>query len=152
MRVEDSIEAPLKKPISVGDKIFTYGTLRRGQYNYFRLQMERRSAFLGTAILQGFGMYDVSGFFPGLKIEADSTVVGEVFEVVDQTLGRSIDTLEGYPRMYDRTETMASLDGKPVRVWVYVFQFPTLEKDKIRSGDWLNKGGAEDGETRRGVS
>ena len=78
-------------------------------------------------------MYSVCGAFPGVKPERGYRVYGELFSVSDSTLGASLDRLEGYPRMYDRLQSMTS-GGL---AWVYVYNGDCQETDRIKSGNWL---------------
>ncbi|MFN5889456.1 MAG: gamma-glutamylcyclotransferase [Bacteroidota bacterium] len=72
--------------------IFVYGTLRRGFGNHSFLN---QSTFKGNAItVEKFTMF-CSGQIPFVsRSQAISTIVGEVYEVDEQTL-RNLDTLEG---------------------------------------------------------
>lgn len=96
------------------NKIFVYGTLKRGQGNHGRLA---NAVYLGKArTVKNFTMYvDV---LPYLYREEDGPgVIGEIYEVDDDTL-ETIDRLEGHPILYKR-EKIKLDDGKEVFAYIY---------------------------------
>jgi len=84
-------------------KVFVYGTLKKGGALHGNLA---KSKFIGEAELSGFEMYNVGGWFPAIiKVDdKDSKVKGEVYEVDDTTATR-LDSVEGYPDLYQKEET-----------------------------------------------
>ena len=105
-------------------KVFVYGTLLSEEPNNILLSS---SKFLGEDSVEGFQMFNL-GMFPACVPVSENftgyaTIVGEVWEVDDETLKR-LDYLEGYPNFYDRKEVETSF-GKAL-----IYFTP-------RQGDWL---------------
>jgi len=99
-------------------KVFTYGTLKKGYGNHFRLL--RDSRFVGNAVTRGrYTMLD-AGFPVLLSNPAGFPVMGEVYEVDRETTMR-LDRLESVGRMYDRLRKYVQMDsGEVWRVHYYV--------------------------------
>lgn len=97
------------------ERVFVYGTLKRGFGNGERLLSNAR--FIGVDSLQNFLMYSLGGAFPAIVPTDDPAriVHGEVFEVTPDEF-QSLDRLEGYPSFYDRMRTVTR---KGENVWVY---------------------------------
>jgi gamma-glutamylcyclotransferase (GGCT)/AIG2-like uncharacterized protein YtfP len=114
--------------------VFVYGTLRRGGV---RAMSERfpSSEFIGTAQIRGT-LYDL-GAFPGLLLnETNSLVLGEVYEVDDETLNR-LDDIEA-SSYYIRKQVEVSLGTDRTTCWIYVYdpQFYS-PRTVIASGNWI---------------
>ncbi|HEX8163999.1 MAG TPA: gamma-glutamylcyclotransferase family protein [Pyrinomonadaceae bacterium] len=131
--------------------VFVYGTLRRGGLRAMP-DLFPGAEFVGGASVSGC-LYDL-GAHPGLLAGASgSSVVGELYEVDDETLNR-LDDLEA-PSHYRRRRIEASLGSRRAACWVYE---PDPEfyprRILIASGDWIEyaerRGGAGglDGERR----
>ena len=114
--------------------VFVYGTLRRGGVRAMP-SIFPDSKFVGDASVGG-SLYDF-GAYPGLVLdEANSPVVGEVYEVDEEILGR-LDDIES-SAYYRRKRVEVSLGDRRVTCWVYepdaeLFPRRTL----IASGDWI---------------
>ncbi len=64
--------------------VFVYGTLRRGSVRAMSIRFPR-SRFVADAKVSG-SLYDL-GTYPGLLLDdSNSLVIGEVYEVDDETL------------------------------------------------------------------
>ena len=111
-----------------------YGSLRRGMSNY--------EYYLSSSIYKGtfttepeYTLHSLS-FYPGLKLNGNHSIVMEVYEVDEYTLG-NLNRLEGYrpnekATFYDRIEINTPW-GKAF-TYIYVNE---LSKDSIvESGDW----------------
>lgn len=95
------------------ERVFVYGSLRRGQSNHGQLlgaRAEREGA------LEGADLHDL-GPFP-MAVPGSGLVQGEVFAVTREQL-LALDRFEGVPRLY-RRHRRRLLDGR--RVWVYLGQ------------------------------
>lgn len=133
-----------------GDCIFVYGTLRRGERADLAKQARNFSVdYMGTDRING-RLYHL-GSFPGVKIigsdlpftDEMETVTGEVFRVRDVSIGAMLDAYEGYvppedrkpeyPGLYDRRQVQSD---KGRTVWVYTYNHPVIEEQRIESGDW----------------
>lgn len=79
-------------------RVFVYGTLMRGQANHKYYLSE--SEYIGEGEISGYSLYDV-GCFPGIVVEPDEKVKGEVYFVDEETLIK-LDLLEGEGSLYNR--------------------------------------------------
>lgn len=101
-----------------GELVFVYGTLMRGHGNYSYLKDSR---FLGKGAAQGLALYHVTPFFPGVVKEKSSTVLGELYEVDNETL-KSLDHLESNGYLYQREKfSVLIMEKGYVDAWVYVW-------------------------------
>ncbi len=113
------------------NKVFVYGTLKKGYHNHIRLLST--STFLGDFLTSPkYNMISLGGF-PGVLKYGKTSILGEVYEVDDGTFYQ-LDCLEGYPRMYTRDKIKTTY-GK---AWMYIYntsrQYTT--KEFIKSGVW----------------
>jgi len=118
-------------------KVFVYGSLLSGMGNH-RLLLESKKLGVSHSP-EGFGMIDL-GYFPGVvKIDRPgSRVIGEVYEVNDETLTR-LDRLEGYNHtdgtrgLYNRLE----IDTDFGKAFIYIFNNRYGESNHlVENGDW----------------
>ncbi len=111
-------------------RVFTYGTLMRGEANH---RLLRGSLFVGVAkTVRGFGLFD-HGHFPAMVRMGDGVVAGEVFEITDETL-RALDRLEGYPTLYGR-ELIDLDDGSQAIAYLQAGE-QVHGRSRIDCGDW----------------
>jgi len=121
------------------NKVFVYGTLRKGRGNYSILE---RSTFVGNAVTAiKYAMY-VSGIPYVTELEHETNIVGEVYEVDEFTLNR-LDRLEGHPHFYERRKIEVFLeDGRKIKAFLYfydrVVQNEGYDLDKVVNGDFVN--------------
>lgn len=118
-------------------KIFTYGTLRKGHYNHPILE---KSTYLGKAQTNpAFTMLNL-GAYPGIVHQGRTPIIGEVYEVDDQTLKR-LDRLESHPNFYERVPLEVTLENDTVAVEGYVLPAKWLDDRAaiIDSGDWATQ-------------
>lgn len=114
--------------------VSVYGSLRKKQSNYeYHLS---NSTYKGTFTTEPeYTMHSLS-YYPGLKLNGNTSVVMEVYEVDEETL-KTLNRLEGYrpnekSTFYDRIEINTPW-GKAF-TYIYVNELP---KDSIvESGDW----------------
>jgi gamma-glutamylcyclotransferase (GGCT)/AIG2-like uncharacterized protein YtfP len=107
-----------------------YGTLKKGYSNHRLLE---NYTFIGTELVKGFDLYDL-GPFPGIKL-GDNQVFIEIYEVNDQEGLDRLDSLEGYPYLYDKT-TVTTKWGE---VLLYVYNRELRDNDKlIKNGFWYD--------------
>lgn len=101
-------------------RIFVYGTLKKGQYFHERYLGGTNSNFLGSGTAsRDFTLY--VGAAPHLIREpTDTPVKGELYEVDNDVLA-SIDYLEAHPVVYKREiiEVFTS-EGEKVLAWAYL--------------------------------
>ena len=114
--------------------VAVYGSLRKKQSNYeYHLS---NSTYKGTFTTEPeYTMHSLS-YYPGLKLNGNTSIVMEVYEVDEETL-KTLNRLEGYypgekSTFYDRIEINTPW-GKAF-TYIYVNE---LSKDSIvESGDW----------------
>lgn len=75
-------------------KIFVYGTLRKGMYNY-DLYLRDEKSFRYYAYAKGSLMTILGRVYPAYLTDGQDMILGEIHEVSDETMN-SIDQLEGY--------------------------------------------------------
>jgi len=92
--------------------LFVYGTLRADQPNHYLLG---DSKLVARTEVEGYRMFSLGGF-PGVQAMEGSTVVGEVYEIDDETF-KQCDRLEGYPDFYTRT----LVPFGPHFAWMYIY-------------------------------
>ena len=121
------IKAPVEE-----HKVFVYGTLIAGERNArWAGNARRQKAWtVGT-------IYDTGCGFPAFVKRGDTHVKGEVLTVDDAGF-RSMDRLEGYPRLYRREQIQVHLvGGGNVLAWVYIMNNLRKDAPVIESGDWV---------------
>jgi gamma-glutamylcyclotransferase (GGCT)/AIG2-like uncharacterized protein YtfP len=114
--------------------VFVYGTLRSGSARGM-LSRFPTSKFISDAKVSG-RLYDL-GPYPGLVVnQSRSLVVGELYEVDDETLNE-LDAFE-ISSNYRRKQIKISLVSGETICWTYEPdpEFYSLDK-LITSGDWL---------------
>lgn len=98
--------------------VFVYGTLMKPYGNHALIEDEK---FLGNAVLEGYGLYNVSPFFPGIIEQEGAAVKGEVYDINEATL-KKLDRLEGEGSLYIRKNVQVILESKEViSAYVYIW-------------------------------
>ena len=94
-------------------RVFVYGSLRRGMENHDVLY---GAEFVGPARTGAqFQMFDL-GRFPAV-LPGDAVIEGEVYLTCDTVLER-LDAFERVPELYVRRETVLDVGGA---AWIYVY-------------------------------
>lgn len=122
-------------PAAVTERLFVYGTLRRGQTAYPLLQPHVRTS--APAHLRG-SMYAFAAGYPGVILDGDTSLQGEVVEVDDlEAVLPVLDAYEG--EEFTRVQTEVEGPGGLVRAWVYVLADPGTAAGGtlVPSGDWV---------------
>lgn len=128
-----------------GDFVFVYGTLRRGERADLAKQAHNFSVdHIGRDRVNG-RLYHL-GSFPGVKLEPlaefqsdKPIIVGEVFRIQNTSVTAILDAYEGYDSdapergLYNR-RTVETEKGRTV--WIYTYNHPVIEAQRIESGDW----------------
>ena len=112
-------------------RVFVYGTLLRGERNerWARDAKRQRAWTTGT-------IYEIGCGFPAFEPKGTTRVVGEVLTADDEAF-RSMDRLEGYPRLYRREKIRVCLEGGGcVTAWVYIMNRLPDGAKPIECGDW----------------
>lgn len=130
------------------EKIFVYGTLRKGMYNY-DLYLKGKNSFRQFGYVKGKLMTLKEKKYPALLLEGDTLVLGEIHEV-DSRFIDVLDELESYfgennlNNEYNKLICdIYNIDGKIIdRIPVYVYNTNNVENVKlldkvIECGDFL---------------
>ena len=117
--------------------LFVYGQLMRGEIGYKRLDLERRTEWLGDVRIRGT-LYDF-GDYPGLVAGGRGTVHGELLAFDDPALWTALDEYEdcdpGNPDLSEyQREQVELVDGG--RAWTYVYARPVENHPVIATGSW----------------
>ena len=125
------------------NKIFVYGTLKEGgffarHFDSYRISSER-ATIKGTMISLGE--------FPGIVLQGDGEVVGELHEYssFDNVL-EEIDRIEGCSgenedpdNLYHRKAIKVLTDSGEKEAWIYVIntdQMEILHYEVVKNGEW----------------
>lgn len=125
------------------DKVFFYGTLMAGFDRRRRVGIDTRMRFVGRGRIEA-DLFDL-GLFPAAVPAPGHAVWGEVYEVDDDpTVMARLDEIEGYQpaepdaSLYMRTSVPVEFDsGEVDTVWVYFYNAPLGQAERIASGDYL---------------
>ena len=114
--------------------VFVYGTLRRGSAQAMSIRFPG-ARFVADAKVSG-SLFDL-GAYPGLLVDdSNSLVIGEVYEVNDESLGK-LDDFEASSH-YWRKQVKISLGAHTKKCWIYAPNPEAFSRDKlIPSGDWI---------------
>ena len=127
----------------MSNKVFFYGTLMAGFDRRRLAGIETRMAFVGRGWIEA-ALFDL-GLFPAAIPAPGSQVWGEVYEIEnDPAILARLDEIEGYrssepdTSLYTRLIVPATLEhGRVDRVWVYFYNAPLGQADRIESGDYF---------------
>ena len=117
----------------MSEKVFVYGTLRRGASNAWRMVS---GEFMGEARVCG-ELWKVD-WYPGVILKGKGLVLGEVWEVTGETM-TALDEFEGSE--YQRVKVSVDLESKTDEVWIYEWLGDPSGLVKVESGDWLEGAG-----------
>lgn len=121
--------------------IFAYGTLMRGERSHDRVA-ERLRRTHHPARVSGASLVRID-WYPGLVLNADGVVHGEVFEIDD--IGAALDELDPYEdfagyghddSLYRRSLVRTHTNGGTLLAWTYVFLGDAGGLPVIASGRW----------------
>jgi len=120
------------------EKVFVYGTLKKGMGNHRLLE---GSGFLGMGeTVAQYGMYVLPGGIPYVKGRSGmkAVIVGEVYEVDEDAL-RRIDRLERHPDFYRRRLVPVMLNQEEeIRAWLYFLADEDREGDLFIGGNYVH--------------
>jgi gamma-glutamylcyclotransferase (GGCT)/AIG2-like uncharacterized protein YtfP len=128
----------------VPDYVFFYGTLMTPFNRPGRQRVESKLAFAGRGRIRA-ALFDLGIYPAAVPAEDDSTVAGEVYELLDiPTVLAALDELEGFRpneperSLYLRARTDVTLESGDTRqAWAYFYNAPLGRAERIRSGDYL---------------
>ncbi len=116
-------------------KIIVYGTLMRGESNHHFCQ---NAISIIPCTIHG-QLFDTGYGYPAFVPDGVMSVAAELITLPIEDWSR-IDSLEGYPYLYNRKEIEATLnDGTSVTGWVYIMNNLPPYATKISSGSWKNR-------------
>jgi gamma-glutamylcyclotransferase (GGCT)/AIG2-like uncharacterized protein YtfP len=126
------------------DHLFVFGTLLSGYDHPMARLLAQRAELLGEARCQG-RLYLVR-HYPGMVLssEAADQVFGELYRLRDPLpLLATLDAYEGCgaadpkPTEFVRERITATLDGRTVQAWTYLYNRPVAHLPRITSGRFL---------------
>ena len=125
------------------DLVFFYGTLMTGFRRQGRAPLDRQLRAVGQGWIQAV-LFDL-GIYPAAIPADDGRVWGEVHQMLDpDAVLSALDEIEGYSAdepdtsLYTRMVTPLTFeDGRVAPVWVYFYNAPLGQAQRIESGDYL---------------
>jgi len=129
----------------VADFVFFYGTLMTPFNRPGRQRVNSSLAFCGRGSIRA-ALFDLGIYPAAVPTDDGSTVLGEVYEILDATMVlATLDEIEGYRAaepersLYTRVLTDVALDtGRSVQAWAYFYNAPLGRAQRIASGDYLD--------------
>lgn len=123
--------------------VFFYGTLMSNFHRLRRLRLDGLLEPVGRGWIRG-ALFDL-GIYPAAIPAADGQVWGEVNRMLDPDAVLTVtDELQGVSAtepdssLYTRTETVVTFeDGRQATAWVYFYNAPLGQAERIESGDYL---------------
>jgi len=124
------------------NKVFVYGTLMKGFWNYKRY-LEGKISRITPGKTYGL-LYHLPEGYPAL-IQGNEIVEGEIMEPVDENLLKQLDRLEGYDsrrsnNLYFRElRSILTDSGEKMSCWIYVYADERYAKENgslVPNGNW----------------
>ena len=110
------------------NRVFVYGTLKRGQRNY---HLMRGAEFVGRhTTAKTYSMYEFEDY-PAVCLRGRHAIKGEVYHVSHRQF-RLLDELEWYPQFYQRIEIPTAYGD----AWMYVVKFELCPGKRQIPGTW----------------
>lgn len=112
-------------------KIITYGSLRKGEYNFDRFPSAKH---IKTTTIQGWDLFSLhSGMYPGVKESKNSNLTVDIIEVdaKDYNNIRAMELGAGYSEI--------ELEVENVKGKFYPYLGVVQNTNIIKSGDWLKR-------------
>jgi gamma-glutamylcyclotransferase (GGCT)/AIG2-like uncharacterized protein YtfP len=126
------------------DKLFVYGSLRKGFPSAAYEYISKYFKFLGEAKVKGY-LYDMGNFPAAIPTTDDAFIVGELYELKDSAdFLWAIEQLddyegvrpeEGETPMYRRDLTTVYYNNTTTEAWIYWFNGKIEGQPIISSGD-----------------
>ena len=123
--------------------MFFYGTLMAGFDRRRRAEIDDKLTYVGRGSITA-ALFDL-GIYPAAVPAPEGRVWGEVYEVRDASaVLAALDEIEGYTpehpdrSLYVRSEVSVALpDGAAAAAWVYFYNAPLGQAQRIPSGDYF---------------
>lgn len=125
------------------DLVFFYGTLMAGFDRRRRAGIDGKLTYLGRGSIQA-SLFDL-GIYPAAVPAREGRVWGELYEAADApSVLQALDEIEGYRpddpdrSLYVRSRVDVTLpDHHSASAWVYFYNAPLGQAERIQSGDYL---------------
>ncbi len=125
------------------DLVFFYGTLMSGFKRAGRSRIDPKLTAVGRGSIRAT-LFDL-GIYPAAIPASEERVLGEVHRMSDaDSVLAALDEIEGYrpaqpdASLYTRVETPVTFeDGRVEPAWVYFYNAPLGQAQRIASGDYL---------------
>lgn len=126
------------------DLVFFYGTLMSGFRRPGRARLDHALRPVGRGWIAA-ALFDL-GIYPAAIPSAEGRVWGEVHQMLDtDAVLATLDDIEGYSQtepdtsLYQRVRTAVTLDdGRVADAWVYFYNAPLGQAERVPSGDYLD--------------
>ncbi len=110
------------------ERVFTYGTLRRGER---AATLMREASFVDVALTEPrFTLFDL-GAYPAAVPGGVHAIAGELYDVSPELLAM-LDRFEGVPELYRRERVVAGHR----EAWIYLMPRPPAQGRVLALGDW----------------
>jgi gamma-glutamylcyclotransferase (GGCT)/AIG2-like uncharacterized protein YtfP len=127
----------------VGDHVFFYGTLMSPFNRPGRQRITPKLHYKGRGTINA-ALFDLGIYPAAIPTDDAGRVWGEVYETADlQSVLSVLDEIEGYRpsepdrSLYTRLLTDVTLDdGSAIQAWVYFYNAPLGQAQRIMSGDY----------------
>jgi gamma-glutamylcyclotransferase (GGCT)/AIG2-like uncharacterized protein YtfP len=125
------------------ERVFFYGTLMAGFDRRRRAGIDDKLRYAGRGSISA-ALFDL-GIYPAAIPDPSGRVLGEVYDVRDApAVLAALDEIEGYTpghpdrSLYVRSEVPVALpDGTETAAWVYFYNAPLGQAQRIPSGDYF---------------
>ncbi|CAN5115992.1 gamma-glutamylcyclotransferase [soil metagenome] len=121
--------------------VFVYGTLRTGEAGFVELGLGALVEPLGPATVAGT-LYDL-GEYPGAVLGGESVISGELLLPRDEAVLAMLDAYEVFdpsdPAGSEYLRIRSETEEGPVKIWIYVYNFPLENALPIAGGNWLRR-------------
>ncbi len=123
--------------------MFFYGTLMAGFDRRRRAGIDPKLTYMGRGSIEA-ALFDL-GIYPAAVPAPEGLVWGEVYAMSDpETVLAALDDIEGYRpddpdlSLYARAQVPVRMpDGSLAEAWVYFYNAPLGQAQRIPSGDYL---------------
>ncbi|MGH8458615.1 MAG: gamma-glutamylcyclotransferase family protein [Nevskiales bacterium] len=112
-------------------RVFVYGTLRRGESHAHLMQ---DAEYLGLHVTEPRYTLCDMGEYPAAVSWGVTSIRGEVYDV-DDALLRRLDEYEEFPGVYNRRLVHTPYGG----AWIYLILAPPVVSCVIGHGDWCRR-------------
>ena len=127
----------------MAEYVFFYGTLMTPFNRSGRQRIDPYLAYIGRGSISA-ALFDL-GIYPAAVPASEGRVVGELYDVEHPDIVLPVlDEIEGYradhpeASLYTRTKTTVTLENSTTAdAWVYFYNAPLGQAQRIQSGDYL---------------